>query len=83
VRTVTPDGGDQLAVTLELRGGMGRARVPPPGSVPDVGDRLCYTSVLAANVPSPPLPDADQTPWTHGGPPAPYQPADDDGEDWE
>ena len=55
--------------------------IPPPGSVPEVGDALCYTSVLTANVPAPPLPDADRTPWTHGGPPAPYPPPDaEDGE---
>jgi len=83
VLATTPAAGG-IEVTLELRGGMGRARVPPPGSVPAVGDRLCYTSVLAADVPTPPLPDADRTPWTHGGPPAPYQPTDDDdGEDRE
>jgi hypothetical protein len=85
VQAVEP-GPDTVDVTLELRGGMGRARVPPPGSLPDVGDELCYTSVLAANVPTPPLPDADRTPWTHGGPPAPYQPGSgedgEDGEDW-
>ena len=66
---------DSMHVTLELRGGMGRARVPPPGTVPEVGERLCYTSVLAGNVPTPPLPDAERTPWTHGGPPVPYRPA--------
>jgi molybdopterin-binding protein len=80
VRSVVSGAGG-AEVTLELRGGMGRARVPPPGSLPDVGDDLCYTSVLAANVPTPPLPDADRTPWTHGGPPAPYRP--DGGEDAE
>jgi hypothetical protein len=69
---------------LELSGGMGRAAVPPPGSVPALGEVLCYSSVLAENVPSPPLPAVDDTPWTHGGPPAPYVPSDDDaGEVWE
>ena len=70
---------DKTHVTLELRGGMGRARVPPPGTVPDVGERLCYTSVLAGNVPAPPLPDTERTPWTHGGPPVPYEPPTEDG----
>jgi hypothetical protein len=74
-------GGTRTEVTLELRGGMGRSRVPPPGSVPEVGDALCYTSVLAASVPAPPLPDAERTPWTHGGPPKPYRPPD--AEVWE
>lgn len=76
-----PDG---ALVTLELSGGMGRAKVPPPGSVPEVGESLCYSSVLADSVPSPALPGPDETPWTHGGPPQPYVPTDHDaGEVWE
>jgi hypothetical protein len=75
---------DAVLVTLELSGGMGRSRIPPPGTVPELDEVLCYTSVLAENIPTPPLPDADSTPWTHGGPPQPYQPTDDDAREvWE
>lgn len=73
VVSVFPDP-DGALVTLELSGGMGRAVVPPPGTVPEVGDTLCYSSVLAENVPSPALPSVDDTPWTHGGPPPPFVP---------
>lgn len=59
----------KTTVTLELRGGMGRAKVPAAGSVPAPGDSLCYSSVLADSVPPPALPAAEETPWTHGGPP--------------
>jgi hypothetical protein len=72
------------SVTVEVCGGMGRGAVPPPGSVPDVGDELCYTSVLPDPVRAPALPAAEDTPWTHGGPPPPYLPNDDDAvEGWE
>jgi hypothetical protein len=75
---------DAVLVTLELTRGFGKSRVPPPGAVPEPGEVLCYTSVLPENVPSPPLPDVDDTPWTHGGPPQPYQPNDDDAREvWE
>jgi hypothetical protein len=78
--THTPDG---VLVTLELSGGMGRSRVPPPATVPEVGEELCYTSVLAVNVPIAPLPDVEATPWTHGGPPQAFQPTEGDaGEEW-
>jgi hypothetical protein len=71
-------------VTVELGGGMGRAAVPAPGTVPEVGDSLCYTGVLADNVRPPALPDVEDTPWTHGGPPVPYVPSDDDAREvWE
>jgi hypothetical protein len=71
-------------VTLQLNSGMGKSKVPPAGSVPEVGERLCYTSVLPDNTPSPTLPPVDETPWTHGGPPQPYVPTDDDAREvWE
>ena len=74
----------QTLVTLELSGGMGRSKVPPPGTVPEPGEVLCYCSVLAENIPSPRLPGVEETPWTHGGPPESYTPNDDDaGEVWE
>lgn len=55
---------------LRLTGGMGRGKVPEPGSVPAVGDRLCCTLFEHAPRGGPELPDPERTPWTHGGPPA-------------
>jgi len=75
---------DHVLVTVEARSGMGKKSVPAPGTVPKEGDTLCYTSVLAGSVRSLNLPEVDGTPWTHGGPPPPYQPdTDDAGEAWE
>lgn len=68
VEGVVPDGAGAI-VTLELISGFGRAKVPPPASLPAPGDQLCYSSIVATSIPTPPLPDADETPWTHGGPP--------------
>jgi hypothetical protein len=84
-RVVTVDRqADEVFVTLELSGGMGQAAVPPPGSVPDLHEELCYTSVLPDNIRTPNLPPAAETPWTHGGPPQPYVPTPDDAtEVWE
>jgi hypothetical protein len=75
---------DKALVTLELEGGMGRAANPAPGTVPELGDELTYTSVYPEGIRSPDLPPPNQTPWTHGGPPRPYVPTDDDArETWE
>jgi hypothetical protein len=68
VEGVVPDGTGAI-VTLELSSGFGRAKVPPPNALPAPGEELCYSSVIATNIPTPPLPDPDDTPWTHGGPP--------------
>jgi hypothetical protein len=52
--------------------------------MPEHGETLLYTSVLSDSIPSPKLPDAEDTPWTHGGPPRLYVPSDDDAtEVWE
>ncbi|WP_406286471.1 hypothetical protein [Embleya sp. NBC_00896] len=56
-------------VVLELRGGMGGGKVPKPGSVPEVGELLCWTSLIAEFRRSPEWPAVEDTPWTHGGPP--------------
>ena len=37
--------GRRAAVVLELSGGMGRALTAAPGSVPEVGERVCYTTL--------------------------------------
>jgi hypothetical protein len=77
-------GGDgRTQVILELKGGMGRSLTPQPGSVPEVGEHVTYTSLRDDFQPAPKLPDIQDTPWTHGGPPPEYVPDDEDArEDW-
>ncbi|WEV27641.1 hypothetical protein OYE22_22505 [Streptomyces sp. 71268] len=62
-------------VVLRLTGGMGRGKEPEPGSVPEEGDRVCWTLFEHAPRGGPELPDPEQTPWTHGGPPPLAEPA--------
>lgn len=82
IRAVRPDG-DRTLVTVELTSGMGNGKAPRPGSVPETGDVLCYTSLTDEFRPSPKWPEKEQTPWTHGGPPQEYVPNDADaGEEW-
>jgi hypothetical protein len=77
------DGAGRTRVILELKGGMGRSLTPPPGSVPAVGERVTYTSLRDDFQPAPKLPEKEDTPWTHGGPPPEYVPNDEDArEDW-
>ncbi|AEW94242.1 MULTISPECIES: hypothetical protein [Streptomycetaceae] len=59
------------ALTLRLLGGMGRGKVPDAGTVPVVGDQVCWTLFEHAPRGGPELPDAEATPWTHGGPSGP------------
>ncbi|RKR90418.1 hypothetical protein BDK92_4790 [Micromonospora pisi] len=67
---VTPTGdGSKTEVVLELSGGMGRGLTAPPGTVPEVGERLCYTTLTDGYVPPGAFPTREETPWTHGGPP--------------
>lgn len=75
--------GTLTAVVLELSGGMGRALTAVPGSVPEVGERLCYTTLTDSYQLRGSFPDRDDTPWTHGGPPPAYVPTDEDvTEEW-
>ncbi|GIJ79262.1 hypothetical protein SAMN05443287_11060 [Micromonospora phaseoli] len=67
---VTPAADGKVEVVLELSGGMGRGLTATPGSVPEVGQRLCYTTLSEAYVPGGAFPAVEETPWTHGGPPA-------------
>ncbi|MFI7606686.1 hypothetical protein ACIBTV_16315 [Micromonospora sp. NPDC049366] len=67
---VTPGADGKTEVVLELSGGMGRGLTAPPGSVPEVGERLCYTTLSDAFLPAGAFPTPEETPWTHGGPPA-------------
>ncbi|SCF44280.1 hypothetical protein GA0070216_11716 [Micromonospora matsumotoense] len=66
---VTPAADGRTEVVLELSGGMGRGLTAPPGSVPQVGERLCLTTLSEAFLPAGTFPTAEETPWTHGGPP--------------
>ncbi|MEO3778193.1 hypothetical protein ABGB16_15365 [Micromonospora sp. B11E3] len=73
---VTPGGDGKTEVVLELSGGMGRGLSAPPGTVPEVGERLCLTTLSDAYLPAGAFPAPEDTPWTHGGPPA-YAPGPD------
>ncbi|GAB3124570.1 hypothetical protein GCM10027160_46080 [Streptomyces calidiresistens] len=72
-------------IDLQLTGGLGRVRKPPApeGVIPDLGEELCWTTLGGYMTPAP-LPAEEDTPWTHGGPPQPYEPTPDDAEEsWE
>ncbi|MBW5484330.1 hypothetical protein [Streptomyces bambusae] len=64
---VAPQEGALLVLRLLDR--MGRGREPEPGSVPEKGDRVCWTLFEHDARGGPKLPDPEHTPWTHGGPP--------------
>lgn len=71
-------------VLLELTSGMGGGRTPKPGSVPEVGDRVCFASFETGRFGQSRFPEKDETPWTHGGPPEEYVPTEQDArEEWE
>lgn len=61
-------------VLLRIENGMGNSRKPLPGSIPEPGDRMCFTTFTDEFRPGANLPDPEETPWTHGGPPEPYEP---------
>jgi hypothetical protein len=70
-------------VLLELSGGMGRSLTPAPGSVPEIGERIRYSSISDGYQPVAAFPVREDTPWTHGGPPVEYVPTDEDAhEEW-
>ncbi|GAA3371825.1 hypothetical protein GCM10020367_24160 [Streptomyces sannanensis] len=58
------------ALVLRLLDRMGRSKEPSPGSVPENGDRVCFTLFEHEQRGGPKLPDPEETPWTHGGPPS-------------
>jgi hypothetical protein len=64
-------GGGGVLLRLRLLNGMGRRKEPEPGTVPEPGDQVCFTAFELAPRQSAPLPDPEETPWTHGGPPTP------------
>lgn len=63
------DDGEETLVTVDIVGGVGRGKAPSPGSVPELEEELCLTpgEDFAPTREFPPL---EETPWTHGGPPA-------------
>ncbi|MEV7601044.1 hypothetical protein AB0O91_27130 [Kitasatospora sp. NPDC089797] len=63
---VEPTGG---TITLRVLSGMGRKKEPEPGSLPEPGDPVTFTLFELTVRQSAPLPEPDDTPWTHGGPP--------------
>jgi hypothetical protein len=76
VTPISPSDSSKVEVLLELSGGMGRKLVAEPGSVPEVGERVLFATLSEAYRPGGSFPEPDQTPWTHGGPPAAYQPGE-------
>ncbi|MEU6575824.1 hypothetical protein [Streptomyces sp. NPDC046805] len=56
-------------VVLRILDKMGRGKEPEAGSVPERGDRLCFTLFEHDQRGGAKLPDPEETPWTHGGPP--------------
>ncbi|MEV4813312.1 hypothetical protein [Micromonospora avicenniae] len=74
----------RFQIELELSEGMGNRREPAPGTVPSVGEKVCYSMFSDDFRRAPVLPRIEHTPWTHGGPPTPYIPTDEDAqEEWE
>ncbi|MDX2826536.1 hypothetical protein Sipo8835_22475 [Streptomyces ipomoeae] len=67
------DGGgsrqDSVFVVLRVLDKMGRGKEPETGSVPEKGDLLCFTLFEHDQRGGAKLPDPEETPWTHGGPP--------------
>jgi hypothetical protein len=66
------DGGaeaDGTLIVLRILDKMGRGKEPEAGSVPEKGDQVCFTLFEHEQRGGAKLPDPEQTPWTHGGPP--------------
>ncbi|GHG94627.1 hypothetical protein [Streptomyces lanatus] len=61
--------GDSSLVVLRVLDKMGRGKEPEEGSVPQKGDLVCFTLFEHEQRGGAKLPDPEQTPWTHGGPP--------------
>ncbi|GAA5044123.1 hypothetical protein [Streptomyces similanensis] len=56
-------------LVLRILDKMGRGKEPEAGSVPEKGDLVCFTLFEHEQRGGAKLPDPEQTPWTHGGPP--------------
>ncbi|MFH8472921.1 hypothetical protein [Streptomyces sp. NPDC018000] len=64
-----PEDGTAPLLVLRITDRMGRSKEPVPGSVPEPGDRIAWTLFEHDQRGGPKLPDPEETPWTHGGPP--------------
>jgi hypothetical protein len=64
---VGQDGEDLLVLRIVDK--MGRGKEPEAGSVPEKGDPVCFTLFEHEQRGGAKLPDPEETPWTHGGPP--------------
>ncbi|MGQ4515630.1 hypothetical protein [Streptomyces sp. DW26H14] len=62
-------GGAPVTVVLRITDRMGRSKEPAAGSVPEKGDVIAWTLFEHAVRGGPRLPEPEDTPWTHGGPP--------------
>ncbi|GAA1977625.1 hypothetical protein [Kitasatospora viridis] len=69
-------------LTLRVLNGMGRKRDPEPGTLPEVGEQVLFTLFELTPRQSAPLPEPDDTPWTHGGPPSAVQSSTAVAEEW-
>ncbi|MFJ8074766.1 hypothetical protein ACIQ7Q_12760 [Streptomyces sp. NPDC096176] len=56
-------------LVLRVTDRMGRSKEPAEGSVPAKGDVIAWTLFEHDQRGGPKLPDPEETPWTHGGPP--------------
>jgi hypothetical protein len=63
------EGDADTYVVLRLLDRMGRSKDPAAGSLPGKGDRVVWTLFEHDQRGGPKLPEPDETPWTHGGPP--------------
>ena len=75
LRSPSEPAGVAGTVTVRLLNGMGRKKEPDPGTVPAPGDQVCFTTFELTARQSAPLPEPEDTPWTHGGPPRASLPA--------
>ncbi|MFC8489526.1 MULTISPECIES: hypothetical protein [unclassified Streptomyces] len=57
------------SLVLRVLDRMGRSKEPAEGSVPEKGERIAWTLFEHEQRTGPKLPDPEETPWTHGGPP--------------
>ncbi|MFE5913165.1 hypothetical protein ACFQ6B_29315 [Streptomyces wedmorensis] len=57
------------SLVLRVLDRMGRSKEPAEGSVPEKGERISWTLFEHEQRVGPKLPDPEETPWTHGGPP--------------
>ncbi|MFC9812700.1 hypothetical protein ACFVJM_11620 [Streptomyces virginiae] len=85
LEVITHGAGAGVTVLIQLNGGFDNKRKPPApeGTLADLGETVTFTSIDPRSMPSS-LPAEEDTPWTHGGPPQPYEPTDEDAEEvWE